>query len=186
MIYFTSDTHFWHKNIISYMNRPYGSVEDMNEGLIKLWNRRIDHDDVVYHLGDFAFCGTKKAMELFEQLNGTKVLIKGNHDGHSVTHLPWDDVRDYLCKHNWNYFDTEGNPQVFHQTIVLCHFPMQSWDRMSHNSWHLHGHCHGTLPDNGSLRIDVGIDTNGGYPYSLDDIIATMSLRKFVKTDHHG
>ena len=58
MVYwFTSDTHFGHKNIIEYCKRPFSSVEQMNEMLIKKWNNKVKVDDIVFHLGDFSFRG---------------------------------------------------------------------------------------------------------------------------------
>lgn len=79
--FFTSDTHFGHSNIIRYCNRPYNSVEEMDEDLIKRWNAIVKKDDIVYHLGDFSFYMTKeKVSSIVRRLNGTIYLIKGNHD----------------------------------------------------------------------------------------------------------
>lgn len=79
-IFVTSDTHFNHKNIIKYCNRPYKDVEEMNEAIINNWNNLITNDDVIYHLGDFGF-GTKEELkQIFNRLNGQKYLIMGNHD----------------------------------------------------------------------------------------------------------
>lgn len=186
MIYFTSDTHFWHRAIITYCNRPWPDQETMNAGLIERWNSRIKATDTVYHLGDFAFCGAQKAIDIYSQLRGTKILIKGNHDSKQVRNLPWDGIYDYYVhREHILYEDDEGNIQQFHQPIVLMHFPILSWDGMAHGAWHLHGHCHGSLPDNGSFRMDVGVDTNDWYPYSIDDIRTKMALRSVVPVDHH-
>lgn len=80
MIWFTSDLHFGHKNIIKYCDRPYASLEAMKRDLIKNWNAKVKFDDVVYVLGDVFFCGTKEAESIMNQLNGIKILIRGNHD----------------------------------------------------------------------------------------------------------
>jgi len=77
-IFFTSDTHFGHKNILKYCNRPFVNVEEMDEVMIERWNGRIGKNDSVYHLGDFSFSSNPKTY--FERLNGKKILIIGNHD----------------------------------------------------------------------------------------------------------
>jgi calcineurin-like phosphoesterase family protein len=79
-VYITSDSHFFHKNIIQYENRPFGSVEEMNEVMIKNWNKVVSKEDKIFHLGDFAFSNKEKTLELVSKLNGYKILILGNHD----------------------------------------------------------------------------------------------------------
>ena len=77
-IYVTSDTHFNHKNIIEYCNRPYSSVEEMNKAIIDNWNSVVKDEDTVYVLGDFCLGGKEAIKELCSQLKGHKILIKGN------------------------------------------------------------------------------------------------------------
>lgn len=79
-VFFTSDTHFGHKNIIRYCDRPFADVEQMDKELIRRWNNVVSDDDTVYHLGDFAFAGTRRIEEILAQLNGKKILVLGNHD----------------------------------------------------------------------------------------------------------
>lgn len=186
MIYFTSDTHWYHKNIIQYCNRPVQSVEEMNELLIQKWNDRIRPSDEVYHLGDFAFCNRTRAEEIFTRLHGIKFLIRGNHDGKQVDHLAWEWIRDYYVLKVSDVYETNDDKFAsYHQPIVLSHFPMISWDGMVHGSWHLHGHCHGTLKDTGALRLDAGVDVWNMGPVSYDEIKAKMALRTVVPVDHH-
>jgi calcineurin-like phosphoesterase family protein len=182
MIHFTSDTHFWHNAVIGYCNRPWETREEMNEGLIQRWNEKIGGDDEVYFLGDFAFCGTQKARDILERLQGRKFWIRGNHDyGLSKKidgYFEW--VRDYyLLKVHDVHQDEEDETKFhqYHQPIVLCHFPILSWDGLAHGSWHLHGHCHGSLPTTKMKRMDVGVDTNNWYPYSYQDIKTVMIWR---------
>ncbi len=75
-----SDTHFNHNNIIDYAERPFASVDEMNEYMIAKWNRTISPDDIVYHLGDFGFGNRTEIKNFIERLNGNIILIKGNHD----------------------------------------------------------------------------------------------------------
>ena len=79
--YLIADTHFGHKNIISYENRPFKNVQEMDETLIRLWNEVVDYDDLVYVLGDFTLSRRKEVISnLVNRLNGRKILIMGNHD----------------------------------------------------------------------------------------------------------
>lgn len=79
-IFVISDTHLNHTNIIKYCNRPFASVEEMNKAIIDNWNNTVGPDDYVYMLGDFCLGGVETVKELCSQLNGHKILIKGNHD----------------------------------------------------------------------------------------------------------
>ena len=79
-LYVTSDTHFNHKNIIKYCNRPFNDIYEMNEALINNWNSVVTQNDIIYHLGDFGFGTKEELQEIFDRLNGEKYLIMGNHD----------------------------------------------------------------------------------------------------------
>lgn len=200
-VWFTSDTHFYHYNIIEFCNRPinikvYGRDEAkhlMNELLIERWNEKIKTDDLVYHLGDFAFCGSSKAIAILQRLNGIKFWIRGNHD-YGLAKKPdvssffqW--TQDYYLLKVHDQFETDdGEIQQYHQPIVLSHFPLLSWDGMAHGSWHLHGHCHGSIDNTFNAkgtRKDVGVDTNNLYPYSYEEIKKIMVMRSVIPVDHH-
>ncbi|MBP3886841.1 MAG: metallophosphoesterase, partial [Cellulosilyticum sp.] len=83
-IWVTSDTHFDHKNIIKYCNRPFRTVDEMNNAIWQNWNSVVDVDDIVYHLGDFALGPSdgyiRRVNNLLGVLNGKIYLVKGNHD----------------------------------------------------------------------------------------------------------
>lgn len=196
MKFFTSDTHFYHYNIIEICNRfsiGYRNKQEandyMNELLIERWNSKISQTDEVYHMGDFFWCGAAKAKAILDRLNGIKFWIRGNHDkpGDLADQFVW--VKDYypLNVHD-NFEDADGDIKQYHQPIILCHFPLLSWDRMAHGSWHLHGHCHGSIDNTWNrtgLRKDVGVDTNGLYPYNYEEIKRHMTLRTVVPVDNH-
>ncbi len=193
-IWFTADTHFFHYAIIEYCNRPVPQylnrqeqVFEMNKRLVENWNEVVKDEDEVYHLGDFGFCGTANAMSIFKQLKGKKYLIRGNHDHDLAKKLPWIWAKDYynLRVHD-SYEKDNGETQQFHRHIVLCHYPILSWDGMAHGSWHLHGHCHGSLYDSGVRRIDVGVDCNQYKPVSYEELKNKMALREVKPVDHHG
>lgn len=183
MIWFTSDTHFNHANVIQYSERPFSDLEDMTEQLVDNWNSLIQPGDSVYHLGDFALSWGKKHEKLIDgilaRLNGQKFLITGNHDRKEVTQNPrWALSTPY---HEIKV-DLGG---VHKQRIVLCHYALRSWNQMHRGSWMLHGHSHGNLPDTGGKILDVGVDSRGYAPVSLPLIEAIMEHRPIVTEDHH-
>lgn len=185
MIYFTSDPHYYHKNIIAFCGRKAADVDDMNQQLIDNWNAVITDNDEVYLLGDFAFCGKQRRLELIMQLLGKKHLIRGNHDPDPDRwwlEAGFYSVQDYKeLRVQDMYQNDDGGNKSYHQHIVLMHFPILSWNGMAHGSWHLHGHCHGNMANKG-LRMDVGVDTNNLKPYSYEDIKNYMALQTVTPT----
>ena len=164
MLYFTSDTHFGHHNIIGFSKRPYANKEEMDEALIRNWNAVVEPDDIIYHLGDFAF---GRGLEILPMLNGEKHLIKGNHDkGGILKHPEWASVEDYAELPAY-----EG----LHPKLILYHYPIQDWNHRFRGSLHLHGHVHGTLPLS-TQRMDVGVDVWGYKPVSIVEIMQIRAL----------
>ncbi|MFK7937213.1 MAG: metallophosphoesterase, partial [Saprospiraceae bacterium] len=123
-IFFTSDHHFGHKNIIKFSNRPFASVEEMDEHLIRCWNEKVGADDEVYHLGDVGLCSAKKLNKILARLNGTIYLIKGNHEGAALAcanRFAW--IKDY---HELVVKDPEH--ERGEQFIALFHYAMRTWN----------------------------------------------------------
>lgn len=83
MLFFTSDQHFFHRNILEKTSRGdrFGDVEAMNEHFVHRWNATVGDGDFVWVLGDFDMGGKQSALELVSRLNGRKGLVVGNHDG---------------------------------------------------------------------------------------------------------
>lgn len=105
-----SDTHFAHKNIIDYCNRPFKDIHEMDEAMIKNWNETVSNDDVVIHLGDFGLGNKEYIRSIIQRLNGKKILILGNHDNwseqfyrdagfHTVSRFPILYADFYICSH---------------------------------------------------------------------------------------
>lgn len=156
-IFVTSDTHFGHRKVMQFCaaSRQFDSVEHMNQQMILEWNSRVGPSDIVYHLGDFAYCTKKQTMrEIFAQLNGDKILIVGNHDHSDTMKLPWVSISYYL--------EIERDDQKY----VMMHYPIEDWNHRNNGSIHLHGHVH-TMPPHPDHptrlpvkpnRFDVGVD----------------------------
>ncbi|MEK4025277.1 metallophosphoesterase [Sporosarcina sp. FSL W7-1283] len=170
-IYFTSDLHLCHKNILEFEERPFKKVEEMNSELIKVWNKTVKKKDKIFHLGDFCFGSYEKWVEIIKQLNGEKHFIKGNHDsletlkklkknGHIEEYYP---VGYYMKTHK----------QVMH----LTHYPMELGNRA--RLWSLSGHIH-SAPNKMKNQINVGVDSplnfgrEFGQPIHLDELLNYM------------
>jgi calcineurin-like phosphoesterase family protein len=178
-VWFTSDTHFGHARVIEYSNRPFPSVEEMDEAMILNWNAMVRPGDRVYHLGDFSFHRPERSVAIARRLMGQKYLVLGNHDKR-LRNEP-----DFLSHWIWAR-DLEGIA-VADQRIVLCHYAMLTWNQSHRGAWMLHGHSHGSLPrDSHSLRMDVGVDPMGYQPVSFETVRDEMASRDFRPIDHHG
>jgi len=93
--YFTSDLHLGHANVIRFQNRPFVTVEEMNDRIIQNYNSIVHKNDLVYILGDLTYkISVEESNRLIQQLKGRKVLIRGNHDLKYDSHL-FEDILDY-------------------------------------------------------------------------------------------
>jgi calcineurin-like phosphoesterase family protein len=164
-VFFTSDLHLGHRNIIHYCNRPFSSIEEMNESLVCNWNEVVSAADRVYLLGDISFLSWAPTKELIRRLKGNIHVVLGNHDHRIKEHLyELSNISSVsLLKEVW----VEG------RLIILCHFPMRSWNQSHRGSWHLHGHLHSPSPlsnSSGYLSLDVGVDAWNYKPASFYEI----------------
>jgi calcineurin-like phosphoesterase family protein len=194
--FFTSDTHFGHANIIKYCNRPFASVEEMDNILIHNWNSVVRPEDTVYHLGDFAVGGGPAAPYL-RRLNGTIYFCLGNHDKRLRFIKAYLDIELELQDHFAEIYLNDdkvkfGIPNlrevtVEKQDIVLCHYAMKVWNGSHKGSWQLYGHSHGTLPDDpNSLSCDVGVDCWNYFPVSMEQLRDKMKTKTYKSVDHHN
>lgn len=133
---YISDTHFSHKNIIKFDNRPFASVTEMDEYLIEQWNKKVNKDDTVNILGDFCWGKANRWLEILEQLKGNKVLIKGNHD---LKNIPssvknhFQDIKERKC------IQDEG------RKVIMNHYPEPFyWHDYDERVCMLYGHVHNT------------------------------------------
>lgn len=175
MIFFTSDTHFGHTNVIKYSNRPFAHTHEMDETIITNWNSVVKPNDIIYHLGDFSFSSPAKTKDIVYALNGRKILIRGNHDK-SLKSMVLDLFEEVHYYHELNYNDNK---------IVMCHYPFEVWNKKHYGSICLHGHSHGTLKNKMYRRFDVGVDTNNYFPYSIDKIFEMANNQNIDVSDGH-
>lgn len=187
----TSDTHWWHNNILGFPSCDkhrkdlYGekenpaSVHAMNEGMIKIWNQHVQPGDTVYHLGDFVIAYGKnlepRTRDILRFLNGKIILIGGNHDNHITKRIFKEfghEVFDY------KRLDIDG------KTIIMSHYPMYVWDKHHHGSIMLHGHCHGSLRGQRGKILDVGWDV-WGRPLTLQEACKKADEADKHRADHH-
>lgn len=186
--FFSSDHHFFHKNVIQYTNRPFSGIEEMNEAMIQNHNKVVSPQDIVYFVGDFAFTSDEDAVvNILRKMNGEKHFVVGNHDKIMF--------KDKIRK-QFNSFSTSAHKEIYvpdeaarggKQAITLCHYAMRVWNKSHHGAFHLYGHSHGSLPDDKRSRsIDVGVDCWDFTPISYDSIKDIMAKKDWTPIDHHG
>lgn len=178
-IWFTSDSHLGHSNIINYTDRPFANVDEMDTAIINRWNDSVGPDEIVYHLGDFCLGNYTQFCEYIEQLNGRIHILSypWHHDSRWIS-TAMSRV-DALCKSKSGHrirllppmevieIDRHDGER-YNQKITLCHYPMESWESSHHGALHLHGHVHtlGNLIGSG-LKLDIGVDNTSFRPVSL-------------------
>lgn len=157
--WFIADTHFGHANIIRYCKRPFKDVDEMNEKLIQNWNEKIEPEDVVYHLGDFSFRGHDRYRK---RLNGTIILLKGNHDDDRQT-----TITEMNIKHGGvNWYLTHVPPETNRPQFCLCGHIHEKWKSKRIGNKYL---------------INVGVDVWGFKPITIQEILTELNKLKVRK-----
>ena len=206
-LFFTSDTHFSHKNIIRFCDRPFETIEEMDEAMVEAWNNKVGPDDTVFHLGDVCWGGSEN-WKVLDRLNGHIHLIVGNHD---VKNL-----RQSYMKH-FESISFQKQIVVEGRSIYLNHYPLLTWGGLYRDDadkvWQLFGHVHSQERYNGGAdscrlqyllpqQMDVGVDSTEDFaPYSwkevkdfittqekidraLDDINIQTQLNRMQEIEH--
>ncbi len=190
-VWFTADLHLGHGNIIKYCQRPFLSAQERerarsdsrgkwrisdetirahDDALLDAINSRIEPEDVLWLLGDFCWGGLDVATAYRERIRCRHVhLVWGNHDHHSIRPL-FDRAIDM------------GMIKVEGVDVWLCHYPMRTWDKRFHGSWHVYGHVHGRLMGEDArhtsmLTRDVGVDACNYQPISFEELREYMKPR---------
>lgn len=193
-VFFTSDPHFFHANVIRYCNRPYATVEEMNEALIGNWNSVVGPDDTVYCLGDFSLA--IRPVEIYSsRLQGHKKLIPGNHDwchaAHKKSKNP-DKLARWVAKyqeHGWEVLPIHSQLDIPGEAkINLCHMPYKgdsTDDRYQQYRMvddgrvlicgHVHQHWLTKRTPQGTLMVNVGVDVRNYVPISQEDLLKIIA-----------
>lgn len=175
----TSDLHFGHKNILkfcAYTRAKYDDVDHMTQMMRKEWNDLIEPDDTVYILGDVAFMSGYDAALIMNSLNGTKILVQGNHDRKTLMdvnfRMAFKEIHHYL---DITYKGTKA---------IMFHYPIAEWDQMHKGSVHFHGHLHGGESGMEKFRcLDVGMDATNMMAITMEDAIA-QAMKGQIKGHH--
>jgi calcineurin-like phosphoesterase family protein len=190
-VWFTADTHFGHGNIIKYCRRPFMSAEEFaitrddprnrlrlsdatvkrhDEALLEAINTRVQPDDTLWVVGDFCWGGRAEALRYRERIRCRDVrLVWGNHDRAEIADVFTDCI-------------DQGMIAVEGQEVWLNHYPMRSWNKAFHGTWHFYGHVHGRLQREDAAKPtmlvkDVGVDACDYRPWSFDDLKRYMAPR---------
>ena len=167
-VWVTSDTHFSHKNIIKYCNRPFKDIYHMNETLVKNWNECVKPDDTIIHLGDVAMNSLETIDEYMPRLcmGEYSILRAGNHDKgkrHKLLEKYFDEVYDKAVTIYYNG-----------KAFLLSHNPEDvKYLDLANDEYLLYGHVHDNAPtgyDKETRSFHVGVDTNNYRPVDLDEI----------------
>lgn len=182
MIWFTSDLHFGHKQILSYCPRPWETLDQMHNGLIENWNDSVQEDDEVFILGDLALCGFQEFSEYCRALRGKKYLIKGNHDKYSNGQYNrlgikvFHEVKMLIAGHTVRLSHYPYAPEWYRRPFVYkseLRFLERRPPRIAGEIL-LHGHTHTRYKRAGN-RIHVGVDAWDYRPASAREIESLIS-----------
>ena len=160
--YFIADTHFGHGKVIEFEDRPFADADEMDRLLIQNWNQKVQPGDLIYHLGDVAFHKKPRTKEILSKLNGTKILIRGNHDFRptAMMNLGFDACLEACFM------------RVGRHDCYMGHEPLPM---SAPNTWCLHGHVHSkwkVLPFDRKICLSV---ENWHYaPVSVTELISIM------------
>lgn len=191
MIYFTSDLHFYHNNVIRYCSRPYETVEQMNEDLVNKWNEVVKPEDTVICVGDFSLA--LRPVEVYtRRLNGYKILVAGNHDwchpAHKKARTPEKllEMQKLYQRHGWDEVHLSMTMEIDGKTVNIAHLPYiedpNSGEDLRHSRHRLPdegitlicGHVHEKWTtrrtQNGTLMVNVGVDRHNYYPISIEQL----------------
>jgi len=185
MIYFISDTHFSHTNIIKYCNRPFikpGDLDDkgnwkseylsnlrckeMNDTIIKNWNSKVTKEDTVFFVGDWGFTKSTEAPDgtkfdtIRPLLNGNIIFIDGSHDKNNGCRTP---ILSIIIKHGGKIMELCHDPEHIRKDII----------------WHLCGHWHGKygkfIKKDKNIIVDLSVENWNYYPIDINEIMQAYS-----------
>lgn len=182
MNYYIADTHLGHKNCIEFDNRPFTTVEEMDETIIANWNAVVRDTDDVYIIGDFCYRSSRSPMWYLKRLNGRKHLIVGNHDRHLLNDE--EVMKEFVSVDKMTYLK-DGE-----YTVTLCHFPLAEWNQYYRGAWHIYGHIHAhtngcyQFLKNEERALNAGCMINDYMPVTMNQLI--RNNREFDSKHEEG
>lgn len=166
MIYYIGDTHFGDKRVMELADRPYSSIQEMDNDIVRKWNLRVRENDTVYVLGDFAFDDI--SAQVIDKLCGRKILIIGNHD----EVFSAETLRKFVC------VKTIETISDCNRSVCLCHYPLLSYKNSVYGGYHVFGHIHNNKNDKAyylqsqlSNSFNCSADVVGFTPRTLNELI---------------
>jgi calcineurin-like phosphoesterase family protein len=193
-LFFTSDTHYMHKNICrgvtnwtdaEDITRDFKTLDEMNDRIVNNINYAVGQDDILFHLGDWSFGGFEMIEQFRNRINCQNIhLILGNHDHHIERDR--EGIRQLFTSVH-QYLELEVDKE---HKYILMHYPIMSWNKMNDGTIHLHGHVH--LPNDRRIgkgkMMDVGVDGNGLNPINykaVNKIMSRQPIASGFEFDHH-
>jgi len=177
-IWFSADTHFGHRRIIEYCDRPFDSVEEMNHELIANWNDTVASDDDVYFLGDFSL-DFKWVTRIVPILHGNIHLVAGNHDLCHSSNTSSGAYKERYREAGFVDVCERLQLQIAGEDILCCHLPyfdpvdidprFPELKPQDEGGWLLHGHVHQRWQKR-ERQINVGVDVWDYFPVSLEAV----------------
>lgn len=194
--FYSSDQHFGHRNIIDYCNRPFSSIQEMDEVIIARWNETVGVDDEVWVLGDFAMGDRARSLGYLQRMNGTKYLVTGNHDKCSPTekngHLH---IQQYLDA-GFTAVVSQAqvslppvHPRGQNLKVLLSHYPYAGDSHTARDRYakfrlrdlgqplvcgHVHTDWKTSISPQGTVQVNVGVDQWNFRPISAEEVHRTI------------
>ena len=200
-IFFSSDQHFGHRNVVKFCNRPYADEKEMGKALIENWHNVVGPDDIIVTMGDFFwFNDSQSIKKVVNQLNGTIYMVLGNHDKKESFRRCDPEKLIILDGISHIFLRCEDENRWYEKTfeIVCCHYPLMTWSHRDRGAINLFGHIHSgwmrscddydqMLPLWRGQQLDVGVDNQNFTPVVFEDVLAQLANEKrkllFEKTN---
>ena len=167
---YISDLHYDHKNVLGFDNRPFKDVDEMNEAIVERWNGAVGQDDTVYVLGDMFWCSERTAVGILRAMNGTKILVRGNHDSceKEIFRNEFAVIQDYM------EIEDDG------RNVVLCHYPIPCFKNHYYGWYHLYGHVHNSFEWNMTEHSKFLMTELYGHPCNMFNVGAMMPWMNYT------
>lgn len=189
-IFFSSDQHFGHRNVLRFCGRPYRDEKEMGQALIDNWNSVVTNDDIVVSMGDFFwFNDSHSIKKCIDKLNGKEIyLVLGNHDKRESFRRVTDERFHIVDGITHIFLRCDDTERWYQKTfeIVCSHYPLMTWSHRDRGAINLFGHIHSgwlrscddydqNLPLWKGQQLDVGVDNQNFTPVSFEDVLAQLA-----------